>query len=1085
MDDFCSLYSNFDDIKDEINGIVERQLLINDYFNEKDRIKSFIDLYTVDEDSKFDDFVSDSVKDDFSGVYDLVCKLLVFRDVDGFISVDDLKVMDDFCSLYSNFDKIKEEINQIYTNQLYDEYEEDISMYIDIINLRQNFYISGRIINRLILNYEEILNNINKLLPYCKKYGYSDYIKKLKAFPQKFDIIENSIKKANDAYIQRELKEKKEFFDNVIPKKPLDNNQRKAVIIDEDNTQIIAGAGCGKTLTLQAKAKYLIETKNLRPNEILAISYSKKSVNDLSKKMKSIGLNIDTMTFHKLGIDTLKEHNFPHKVFSGKLSSIIKNYFNDKILNEDYKVISQIIQYFAYYMYEPLDKNKIDKIGEVYDYEKGFDLSTFAFKFGNNDENILTEEELYDKYEDLEDPTLKKTTLNGEYVKSLEERIIANFLFLNGINYTYEKEWKPKYDWQISYGFLDNLIFYDLPIPKNIKSKFISSLLSRFLNIDKYIYWPNNEKFDQYFPDFYLDDYDIYLEHFGVNREGNAPWLKKFSDKYKKQMEDKRKLHKKYGTKLIETYSYYQSENRLRESLEKILKECGVSFNPIDHEKLLNQLLKKEKKINEYWDFIKILDSFISLFKGNNYKIDKFDEFRKINNMKCIGFRKEKHSFFLDIVEDIYIYYYHYLKNGNFIDFNDMINEATTIIKRNGFDGNYKYILVDEFQDISHTRFDLIKTIKKALNAKLVIVGDDWQSIYKFSGSDIDLFTNFDKYLSNSQTEVCSINNIYRNCQNLIDISSKFVMKNNYQLKKQLSSKSKNQINDSIKIYEYTDKKIKPIAFERIIKDIYDLSNQNKVKILVLGRNSKDYMGILDENLFYTSGKVENKDLKIHYIKNPNISIKYSTVHGSKGIEEDNVILINLENKRNGFPNKMTDDSVLMFVKNDNVEPIEYSEERRLFYVALTRTKNRTYLLVPKIDQSLFINELIDECEVIKVENKLLSDNLSEDYNEIFDDDNIHIILSTEGVCPECGTGKMNLMFNPRTGKKYFKCSNWPKCGWFGGLFHGDIKELNNLEYCPKCGGLLLKKTGRYGDFYGCINYYPDKDCRFTKDIND
>ena len=84
MDDFCSLYSDFDNIKEEINGIVERQLLLNDYFNEKDNIINFIDYYTIDNDSKFDDFVSDSVKDDFSGVYDLVCKLLVFRDVDGF-----------------------------------------------------------------------------------------------------------------------------------------------------------------------------------------------------------------------------------------------------------------------------------------------------------------------------------------------------------------------------------------------------------------------------------------------------------------------------------------------------------------------------------------------------------------------------------------------------------------------------------------------------------------------------------------------------------------------------------------------------------------------------------------------------------------------------------------------------------------------------------------------------------------------------------------------------------------------------------------------------------------------------------------
>ena len=1079
---FNDIYANFYEIKKDINNKI---FLLNSYMDKKENITSFIDSYAIDDDCKFDDFVSDSVKDDFSGVYDLVCKLLVFRDVEGFISGDDLKIMDDFCSIYSDFDNIKDEINKMYTNQLYSKYEEDLTMYIDIINFRQDFYVSGRIINKLLLNYDEILKNVNILLPYCDKYGFSDYIVKLKDFPQKFDIVEKSIKKANDSYIKRELKDKKEYFDKVIPHKPLDNNQRKAVIIDEDNTQIIAGAGCGKTLTLQAKAKYLIENKNIQSSEILAISYSRKAVNDLSKKMRSIGLNIDTKTFHKLGIDILKDNNVPHKVFDRGLNYVIKKYFEEKLINKDQEFISQIVKYFAFYIYEPLDKNKIDKIGEVYDYERGFNLSTFAYKFNNVDENISTEKELYEKYEELKDSTLNKTTLKGEFVKSLEERIIANFLYINGINYTYEKEWKPKYDWQKSYDFLDNLIFYDLPIPKNIKNNFISRLLLRFLNIDKNIYWSDNKKVEYYRPDFYLEDYDIYLEHFGVNKEGDAPWLKEYSDKYKKQMENKRKLHKKYGTTLIETYSYYQSENRLCECLEKILKKCGVSFNPIDYNDLFNKLIKNERTINEYWDFIETVKNFINLFKEHNYNIDNFDEFKNINNKKCEGFRRERHSVLLDIIKDIYIYYYNFLKKGKLIDFNDMISVATDIINKKGFNGTYKYILVDEFQDISHTKFNFIKTIKNILNAKLVIVGDDWQSIYKFSGSDIDLFTNFNKYLSNSQTEVCSISNIYRNSQNLIDISSKFVMKNKYQLKKQLSSKSKNQIKDSIKIYQYSNKEIKPFAFERIINDIYDYSKKDKVNILVLGRNRNDYKEILHEKLFKTSGNVENKNLKIHYFKNPNIFINYNTVHGSKGIEEDNVILINLEDRIDGFPNKMTDDTVLMFVKYDNIEPIDYAEERRLFYVALTRTKEHTFLLAPKTYSSLFIDELKDECSVINIEKNLLSDDLSEELiNEIFED-KIRIILSTEGVCPKCGTGKMNLMFNPKSGKKYFKCSNSPKCDGFGGRFYGDIKELDNLRYCPICGGLLLKKTGKYGEFYGCMNFNSQKKCKFTKNIDD
>ena len=185
-----------------------------------------------------------------------------------------------------------------------------------------------------------------------------------------------------------------------------------------------------------------------------------------------------------------------------------------------------------------------------------------------------------------------------------------------------------------------------------------------------------------------------------------------------------------------------------------------------------------------------------------------------------------------------------------------------------------------------------------------------------------------------------------------------------------------------------------------------------------------------------------------------------------------------MNDTKNGFPNKIEDDSVLSFVKNDNPKEIDFAEERRLFYVALTRTLGRTYLLAPKSNKSVFVDEIIDKIDEVQFE-------LPEQSEEI-GDGKIRIIASTDEDCPYCKTGNINLMFNPKTGKKFFKCSNWPICEWYGGNFYEDIGALDNPKHCPKCGGLIVKKLSSKGNyFYGCINYFPDQECRYSKNINE
>lgn len=366
---------------------------------------------------------------------------------------------------------------------------------------------------------------------------------------------------------------------------------------------------------------------------------------------------------------------------------------------------------------------------------------------------------------------------------------------------------------------------------------------------------------------------------------------------------------------------------------ENILKVALNYFNL----KTKEEYIKLYKTSYEYISELeKLIITFIKLFKCNNYKLEDFNKFLKksknIFNIK--NYKTEKNL--LILILNIYIEYEEYLKENNEIDFDDMLIKSSEEV----YNTKTKYIIIDEYQDTSYVRFNLIKKIIEKTNAKLMVVGDDFQSIYRFTGCDIELFTNFKKYFKNSQIKY--ISTTYRNSNELIQIAGKFIMKNKNQIKKNL--KSNIHINKPIIIVKYKNKK----DLKKLILQIY---RKNK-EILILGRNNKDIEKYLDDDFMI-------KENKIIYKQNKNINIKYLTIHKSKGLEADDVIIINLYNSSLGLPNKMKDDRILRFVTKSKIS-YPYDEERRLFYVALTRTKNKVYLFTP-INSSSFVNELIDD----------------------------------------------------------------------------------------------------------------------------
>ena len=361
----------------------------------------------------------------------------------------------------------------------------------------------------------------------------------------------------------------------------------------------------------------------------------------------------------------------------------------------------------------------------------------------------------------------------------------------------------------------------------------------------------------------------------------------------------------KLAVELLSDYNTYYSLTN--DYLEYIIKEIFLS-------------IVKNISDKDLTYFINEISSFIKLFK--NYGLNK----------KYLD-KISKHNLLLKVIDKIYEIYNDELYSQGLFDFNDLISNACNLIKTRGFKRYYRYIIIDEFQDISKERSELIKLIKESCSSKIFAVGDDYQSIYKFSGSSVEMIINFKKYFG--YTKVIKLINTYRNSLELVKVSNKFISKNPHQIKKNINSNKRK--NKPIKIIYY----IKNMNIK--LKKILDILPGD---ILILSRNNKDINLVLDNEVTLESDYICYKDRKLNF----------KTVHKAKGLESDNVILLNLNNSNYGFPNKIDNKIQKKILPKDRYL---YEEERRLFYVALTRTKNNIYLLVDRQNPSIFVKELI------------------------------------------------------------------------------------------------------------------------------
>ena len=865
----------------------------------------------------------------------------------------------------------------------------------------QNHYISSREAEHAKSVYGRYQEALNNKLIFQYVVNNADNLRldvdSLKRFIGRLNRFDEDVKTHNSNYVEKTLTEESKYFDNILkdidPNIKLDEEQRRAVITDDDYCLLVAGAGAGKTTTMAAKVKYLVDKKGVRPEEIIVISYTNKAIDELRERInKKLNIQAKVCTFHKFAFDIVKKfhdeppeiNRFPYRIIDEMLENAI---FDNKPL------MRNLVLFLGYYFDISEDVFKFDNLNQYHLYKAAQDYETLKSGLG----------EYVKQVENQRSRQIK--TLTGEYLRSVQEVQIANFLYLNGLDYEYERVYP--------YGSLSR-----------------------------------NKK---YTPDFYISqgEHIAWLEHYALSESGkNDVFTPQQISRYKKSIADKRALHSRCRTTLLETWSIYYDKRSLIGHLREQLIKAGFVLKPRDLTEVYKTIVNtgKDKYI---YRLIYFMNDFIERYKTTGYDENGFKILReKTDNPRT--------RLFLEIAEQVYNYYQSELKRHNQIDFADMINDAHFYlleIEKQNIELPYKYIIIDEFQDIARQRFNLTKRLSQITKAKVVAVGDDWQSIYAFSGSDITLFTKFLE-LMGSGIEM-KITHTYRNSQELIDIAGNFVQKNSTQIKKQLVSPKHLESPIVIKPFDdsYMVKKSLASAIEDIIGEIIDEFGEES-SILLIGRYGFDMNGLIKTGLFE-----DMPGVRVKSIKYPNANISYMTAHSSKGLGYDNVILINMFEGKFGFPCQIEDDPIIKLVTYEDIS-MPFAEERRLFYVAMTRTKNRVYIATPRNRPSRFLVELI------------------KDYKLPFSGEiNMQTVDLFNLRCPKCGY-PLKYEFNKSYGLPLYICTNEPEICDF---MTNSKEHPHDIFKCPKCsdGYMIVKINPQNSNvFYGCTNYRnEDKPC--------
>ena len=671
----------------------------------------------------------------------------------------------------------------------------------------------------------------------------------------------------------------------------LNEKQLEAVKSESKRLLVLAGAGSGKTKTLLEKLIYLMREKRVQPTNILVVTFTKNATNEM----------IDRLVFASKNGEEYKQFmNNPKK------GEAEKNKYR-----EDFKRANSWLSNLSISTFHSFCHNLLRKYG----------VSEFDNKFRVIKDTKNSKEEADFTYENSQETDFEiahriliQLSKKREYLLDLKRYILDYFVDKN--NRPLENKETSFYENQKSYVSLNGTKV------RSKSERYIADWLYRH-NIDFSYEAPLNCQDFYFHPDFYIPQADIYLEHISDMSVG---------------VKENEKQYKKANKTLFKTYENIHAKDSVlfNEALDAIVKNrlpaSYKSQTALSFEEELNSYHKELK------DFIIQALRIIKMIKAENLSTSKALK-------KALADPHQRVRDFYRLVIPLMKKYQAYCVNKSYLDFEDMIVKTIDLFKHRAeikekFQQQYKYILVDEFQDVNNLQVDLLKRLLTPEN-QLFCVGDDWQSIYGFRGSNVNYIVNFGKYFP--KAEVIKLNQNYRSTEHIVGASNEVIKHNKFKVDKEIFANKKSDT--KVNIFAGNDQQENIDFVVEEVKRLFQKGYQ-KEDILFLYRRSKMY------NDYY------NRFMK------ERIYVQYRTIHAAKGLEAKAVFIIGLTQGYGGFPDVWLEDRIFQVVKPTQHDLL-MEEERRLFYVAITRAKDLLYLITEKGNESSFLSE-IPENFVIK-----------------------------------------------------------------------------------------------------------------------
>ncbi len=729
-------------------------------------------------------------------------------------------------------------------------------------------YITFRVAADITAYYATLYDEAGVLRTASERYNFA-LPPTITQFLSAYTTIEGHIRQHNARHIARLLEDNKHFFDTCL-RYPLDAQQRRAIVSEEEACLVVSSAGSGKTSTIEGRLRYLLDRKKVDPARILLVSFTHKAAAELTARVNVKG--VAGYTFHKLALDIIGRQTGHKPTICETTETLLSDIFHALLREKPFYY--DVVEYFADHYAAPSSPSAIPA-----DWER-------------------PDERLKALFPDMDGHPI--------YVRSKQEQMICFALSSLGVAFRYEEPYEHRVDDATHAQYRpDFSIYYEA---QGVRKR-------------------------------------IYLEHFGVDKHSRVPqWFAtengisydEANRRYNDGITWKKTVHERYGTVLLTTSSADFHYAEICDKIRALLASAQVPIRPLSDEALAQTILPKDSKEERL--FLRLVSTFVELMKCSCRSSDEVVAAARAAHDGRSVFEVQR--LFLPIYER----YNDALHWRGEIDFTDAILQATALCEQTA--RQYDHILVDEFQDLSIDRYRFLLALRHGTPpATLYCVGDDWQSIYRFTGSDIALFNRFDDHFGRS--EINKIETTYRFGEPLIAQSSAFILRNPSQIKKRIAPPRGSSTQTTLLFLPYT-RKTYCDTVERIVATI-----PAGKTILFLGRYT------FDDTLLRTRYTPQQQYERTFYHIAQH-TIEFLTVHKAKGLEADYVVLLECNKDRYGFPSLVADDPALQYVLSAQ-DTYPHSEERRLFYVAITRARTATWVLYDQCAPSVFVEECMPD----------------------------------------------------------------------------------------------------------------------------